>query len=695
MKPCCYIVSMAFSYRYFFLLFAAFVLLSCEQKQSENVIEFSSDVTQSFEGFVRDTNAYVMVVDTSVHDSVFNEKIVPVKTGGFFEFFSKESNENGTNGLKVFYAYSDSINPFVKGFSVRPTFLDVVSLAYAKHYSMEISPDDIWLVILDGVRIHVKNNREKLKDKFVAPGTDTVVTVIDNSLTQESTHREWFWTISNLFDSLQVKLPEKTGIPLKTKFSTTSPVDNNISRTMTMAVASQYYTYMVSTLCGIPKIKVIGTKDDWMLLKDSFNKLTEQLDMKWWADGLNPVLDEFINIFDGKINLEHWKGIYKFHKPEFCGYPDFNGWISRFFPYIDNGESLIKHTDWDKRIDLRDVPKGITSVDLKWNYLGDTIPLKLYTGFIGVQVDTLANMLKASRGYALISYGMQKLKYIAQGFVYIPGKPLHLHETLSITDSMNVYGEKGLLYATHDFNEIEEFAEMSFLDEEYPDLEYRERINLGFGEPNLSINLYREGELIDHLLYYADPIMENLKDRILESLSGYDGAISSLQGAGRWKKKAKIKEFFKQRNIPINGTVDEFAYKKNLPELKIGVNVDTVLLKPGKKIEDIKMSEFKTGIIESFKKTCGWRLERAIYRFYKDSVDLSINVGIEYKNEGRVGYVSAVMEPSENEELLIEIEESIVRYAWMPPKVHSKIGNNMAAQDIVDMVKLNISVSRL
>ena len=59
---------------------------------------------------------------------------------------------------------------------------------------------------------------------------------------------------------------------------------------------------MVSTLCGIPKIKVNGTKEDWTLLKDSFNRLASQLDMKWWAIGLNPILDEFINIFDGKIS---------------------------------------------------------------------------------------------------------------------------------------------------------------------------------------------------------------------------------------------------------------------------------------------------------------------------------------------------------------------------------------------------------
>jgi hypothetical protein len=343
-----------------------------------------------------------MIVDSSVQSKPFKEKLVPVEKGGFAEHFSKNKQERGR---KIFYAYSDSISPFVRGTSDKSSFFDVVTLAFANHYSLEINPDDIWLMILDGFRLHVKSNREALKDKFVAPGTDTVVAFEDNSLTTESTHREWFWTLANLFEVLQSKLPEETGLPLKTKFSTTSPVDYNISSAMVMAVASEYYVYSVTTLCGIPKIKINGKKEDWILLKDSFNRLASRLDMDWWAVGLNPVLDEFINVFDGKINMEHWRGIYKYFEPEGCGNVTFNGWISRFFPYTGIGESLDvyrRHSpDWNEQLDAQNVPRGVTSIRVEWNYLGEVNPLKLYTGFIGIQVDTTTNMLKAARGYAL------------------------------------------------------------------------------------------------------------------------------------------------------------------------------------------------------------------------------------------------------------------------------------------------------
>ena len=686
-------------YKFLFLVLAACVLLSCDEEKNNQTIKLSSNITQSFEGFVRDTSAYVMVVDTSVHDSTFNEKITPVKRGGFAEYFSRKAKYEGSNGSKAFYAYSDSISPFVKGSSESPSFFDVVALAYAKHYSLEINPDDIWLMILDGFRLHVKNNREKLKDRFVAPGTDTSIAVMDNSLTLESTHKEWFWTIANLFDSLQAKLPPETGEPLKIKFSTTSPVDYNISRTMTMAVASQYYSYNVYTLCGIPKIRINGTKDDWMLLKDSFNRLAEQLDMKWWSKGLNPILDEFVNTFDGKINLKHWKNIYKSFKPEGCGNPLFNGWISRFLPYTkddrSNEEKYVKHTNWNEQLDFYNIPKGITFVDVQWNYLGEKIPLKLYTGFIGIQVDTTANRLKASRGYALLSFGLQNLKDVAQNVKFIPGKPLRLHEALSIADSMNIYGEKGLLYATHDFNEIEEFAKRSYFDEEYPEAEPWQREMVGVGEPNLSINLYADGKLIDHLLYYARPKNENFWMRLYDYFqSDYDGALLSLQGVGRWKKNVKIKEFFKQRNIPISGIVNEFPHEASLPKINVEIFVDTIFLKKGVKVDEkINMSELKSGVARALKNSLGWQLKRLLYRYYKDVDSLSVVAGLCYGDDGSVFSVSAQTYLRENTEFRKEIK-SILKYGWMPPKVHSNIGNDVTAQEIVFCEKIFISFSR-
>ena len=151
--------------KFLFLVLAACVLLSCEQKR-DNVPENSSRLVKENASFVRDTSAYVMVVDTAVHDSAINGELIPVNQGGFTEYFKGYSQE-GTNAKKMFYAYSDSTSPFIReSSSMEMAFINVVARAYADHNSIEINPDDIWLTILDGIRLHVKSNRDSLKDRF-------------------------------------------------------------------------------------------------------------------------------------------------------------------------------------------------------------------------------------------------------------------------------------------------------------------------------------------------------------------------------------------------------------------------------------------------------------------------------------------------------------------------------------------------
>ena len=70
-------------------------------------------------------------------------------------------------------------------------FVAMIGTAFANHHSIEIYPDDIWLMLMDGIRQHVKHNRNALKDKFVRDGADTNIVIIDNSLTPQSPPSAW------------------------------------------------------------------------------------------------------------------------------------------------------------------------------------------------------------------------------------------------------------------------------------------------------------------------------------------------------------------------------------------------------------------------------------------------------------------------------------------------------------------------
>ena len=62
--------------------------------------------------------------------------------------------------------------------------------------------------------------------------------------------------------------------------------------------------------CGTERTPASSLKQDWQKLKDSFDKLAVILDMSWWAEQIDPILNEFIQIFDKKFNMKFWRGIY-------------------------------------------------------------------------------------------------------------------------------------------------------------------------------------------------------------------------------------------------------------------------------------------------------------------------------------------------------------------------------------------------
>lgn len=212
----------------------------------------------------------------------------------------------------------------------------------------------------------------------------------------------WKKNIAQIYDSLYQKLPEDTRNTFDIDFSTSTAIDKFVAKATLMSISSEYYSYSIHTLCGIPQIIIKGKKRDWQKLKDSFDKLALIFDMPWWAKQVDPILNEFIQTFNNKINMNFWRGIYKYFPEDLsCGAtPHINGWITKFFPYIVNGEQEHR-TNWDEQIQYKDISAGKNDVFITWKHLGNEIYLLLSTGFWGVTIDPKTKRLRTIRGYAL------------------------------------------------------------------------------------------------------------------------------------------------------------------------------------------------------------------------------------------------------------------------------------------------------
>jgi len=246
---------------------------------------------------------------------------------------------------------------------------------------------------------------------------------------------------------------------------------------------------------------------------------------------------------------------------------------------------------------------------------------------------------------------------------FVPGKPRPVRESLALADSMVVYNAQGLAYTTNSLKEIKKFAKASVLDEEY--VEYDRSLRyVSENEANLSVSLFQKGKLIDYLFYFENPYSGD---------TVFDGVVYSLQGCGRIKKLDPIYAFFKERKISTEGETAEFNTRPNLPVLNVDIYVDTFELKEEKFLGDtMPPREFETGLIQSVKKPCGWRLERALKRYYKEGFNLSVDATITFGDSGRVTNVSMDTDHPEYKDFLEEVK-SILYYAWMPPEVRTQL----------------------
>ncbi len=268
--------------------------------------------------------------------------------------------------------------------------------AYADHRPFVLSPDIVWMMIAQGYAEHVKNNSEKLRNHFVDFKDKKVLTVISNQAiggNEESAKK----CIPQFIQQLSAHVNDSIVECLNPKFSTTDETASIAFQLSTMDGLSKYFEYDVLYLiCGIPEITIEGTKEDWENILVRIKQL-EKYELKWWIKEIEPIIKEFINVYEGKIDKRFWRNMCKVHSEKEYGRGNIiDGWIIKFFPYSDRGERM----KFDEISFIHAVPSQLFTVDFDYiitDAFGKVIsksPMKWWAGFIGLEQDTLTKALK-------------------------------------------------------------------------------------------------------------------------------------------------------------------------------------------------------------------------------------------------------------------------------------------------------------
>ena len=309
------------------------------------------------------------------------------------------------NNIKTFSETSDNLVCFN-----RNACFEGFLTAFDKHYSLVLSPDMIWLLISQGIATHINENAESLRDRLVDfEGQRTLSITTERDLLENE--QDWNWIIPAFCDSIDCNMKGQFSDLMVCNFSTTGLVERISSQITMMESVKKFFKYEVMRIgCGIPDITLLGTPDDWKEIRSRLSRL-DDLDLSWWRRELEPVLDEFVNASQGKVNRKFWLDMVKQYSPErrqqaFCGSSgivpaEYNGWFTVFFPFVEkeNVNPRISRTPKTVTHNTKvcsEIKKTDVLYRIIWDDHEEIHNLELWAGFIGMEMDWENRTLKPS-----------------------------------------------------------------------------------------------------------------------------------------------------------------------------------------------------------------------------------------------------------------------------------------------------------
>ena len=304
-------------------------------------------------------------------------------------------------------SYIKSVKPFDDNSNLNPLFQSVY-LAYTHHIPLILSPDHIWLTIIQGLSQHIKHNPDPFSK--IVNETKMDLKLLRKDFIYKSHTNDWVNGISDINKQMKSKIEQDYFKNCSHKFSTTSKIETVSYNIAILDSLQKYYKFELDEGCTLTKVKLLGVLNDWLIIKQKVENL-KKYHIFWWIEHLLPILDKFIKAFEGEEDKIFWNSIIKRVEParsETKNYAD--GWILNLFPYVYdeyndtykknpalrkieeflNFDDQIKESNVLKEDVISLLPDGLNSIPFKFIDLGNNrmeYDMRLSSGFMGCQLE--------------------------------------------------------------------------------------------------------------------------------------------------------------------------------------------------------------------------------------------------------------------------------------------------------------------
>ena len=293
----------------------------------------------------------------------------------------------------------------VEGTTKAP-FFAAAGMAFNEHLPLEITPDGVWLTLLNGLSSHIDMNAEALRHHFVAHEGKVELTITANAPSLDlATASTWAQGICTFAEKLKDHIGKRHDL-IVADFSTTTPTDRLASEISLMGAMKHYFSYKMMFCCGLTRVTVAGTPDDWSKLEAKVRALSE-FDLAWWTDALLPVIAQLRATCEGKPDADWWGRMYLTHRYGSGGQYNVTGWINTFYPYVSASKGLARNTalnwetnDPDAGTEAEDFPATLVFAPVILDDNGALYDARFYGGLVGVAVAG-DRTVSATSGYAI------------------------------------------------------------------------------------------------------------------------------------------------------------------------------------------------------------------------------------------------------------------------------------------------------
>lgn len=207
--------------------------------------------------------------------------------------------------------------------------MDIASRAYSRHYGLEIGPHNIWYVVLTQLAEQINANAEACRHLFTASAEKQTILVEQDHPTDIN--------VLALIEKVKASVPMDTTLLLPEL--STHTVESQIACAAALADAlRQYYDYGMFC-CGIPRIRLTGTAEDWQLLhtnvsvlNSTFGAIPRMRKTATYLERVNEVLANIISSFyTNDQNVEFWTNIFTQKNVGSGGDLLVNGWLTDLY----------------------------------------------------------------------------------------------------------------------------------------------------------------------------------------------------------------------------------------------------------------------------------------------------------------------------------------------------------------------------